>query len=253
MTTKSSGLFLISRSFLKNILILLVALVLGFFLITWFMNFYTHHGQNIAVPNLVGLKITNLKNALEPHNFNYKIVDSLYDVNKAPGTVLDQDPARDSKVKEGRTIYLTISMTLPPDVRMPDLIDVSSRQAEAMLQSFGLVIGEISYRSDMAKNAVLEQRYKNSIIKPGTMIPKGSEIDLVLGDGLGDLDVNVPDVKGLSRNEAWSVLKRASLNIGLVLYDDDTDDTLNAKIYKQSPDPSEGSAKPGDSVDLYLR
>jgi beta-lactam-binding protein with PASTA domain len=71
---------------------------------------------------------------------------------------------------------------------------------------------------------------------------------------LGDLDINVPDIKGLSRNEAWSVLKRASLNIGLVMYDDDIDDTLRAKIYKQSPDPSEGmSVKPGDSVDLYLR
>jgi beta-lactam-binding protein with PASTA domain len=174
--SKSSGLFITSRTFLKNILLLLVLLVLGFFIIKGFMNFYTHHGQSIAVPNLVGLKITNLKSVLEPHNFNFKVVDSLYDADKAPGAVLDQDPASDSKVKEGRTIYLTINSTLPPDVRMPDLIDVSSRQAEAILQSFGLVTGEITYRSDMAKNAVLEQRYKNAIIKPGIMIPKDRKL-----------------------------------------------------------------------------
>ena len=118
------------------------------------------------------------------------MIDSIYDSEKVPGTVLDQDPAPNSNVKENRMIYLTINATQPPDVKMPDLVDVSFRQAEAMLQSFGLITGEITYKADLAKNAVLEQRYRNKIIKPGTMLPKGSEIDLVLGDGLGE-DENV--------------------------------------------------------------
>ncbi len=252
--SKSKSSFLTSRTFLKNLGILLLLCITFFFSISGLLSLYTHHGQNFAVPNLKGLKITSLNSVLIQNNFNYKIIDSLYDSEKASGTVLDQDPAPNSKVKKDRTIYLTINSVLPPDVKMPDLVDVSFRQAEAILASFGLVTGDVTYRSDLAKNAVLEQRYKNSIIKPGRMIPKGSEIDLVLGDGLGDMEINVPNVNGLTKSEAWSVLKRSSLNIGLVLYDEEVNDTLNARIYRQSPSSESGtSLKAGDSVDLFLK
>ena len=178
----------------------------------------------------------------------------MYDGEKKPGTVLDQDPAPNCKVKENRTIYLTINATQPPDVKMPDLVDVSFRQAEAMLQSFGLVAGDIIYRSDLAKNAVLEQLYKNKNIKPGTMIPKGAVIDLILGDGLGDFDVPVPDLIGLTLEEALLVVKRGSLTIGNIQYDAELRDTLTAKIYNQNPSAVDGlTLKQGNEIEIYLR
>jgi beta-lactam-binding protein with PASTA domain len=244
--------FLMSRTFLKNVLIFCIVFIAGFFSVSGFLNFYTHHGQNIAVPNLKGLKLTSLKSILIQHHFSYKVVDSLYDSERPPGTILDQDPAAESKVKEGRTIYLTINSVLPPDVKMPDLVDVSFRQAEAILQSYGLVAGDVTYRTDLAKNAVLEQRYKNTIIKPGRMIPKGSQIDLVLGDGMATMEVSIPDLTGLTRSEAWSVLKRASLTVGSITYDENVKDTLNAKIYSQRPLPGDDSLNAGDPVDLFL-
>ena len=185
--------FLGSRTFLKNLIILTAIIIVSFFLITTVLNNYTHHGENIPVPNLQGKKIDKLDAILKVHNFHYSIVDSLYDGDKPPGTVLDQDPAAKSKVKKGRMIYLTINATEPPDVKMPNLVDVSFRQAEAMLQSFGLVTGEMIYRPDLAKNAVLEQHYRGRNIKPGAMIPKGSAIDLVLGDGMGVTDLPEED------------------------------------------------------------
>ena len=246
--------FLKSRSFFRHLFILLIAIVGGFFILTSILNSYTLHGKNISVPDLRGLIISKLDSILVTHSFHYKIVDSLYDAEKNPGTVLDQDPAPKSKVKENRTIYLTINATQPPDVKMPDLVDVSFRQAEAMLQSFGLVTGDIIYRSDLAKNAVLEQVYKNRNIKPGTMLPKGAVIDLVLGDGLGDIDVPVPDVLGLTLEEAWSVLKRASLTIGNIQYDAGVSDTLSAKIYIQNPSAENGlTLKQGDGIEIFLR
>ncbi len=251
--TKKKNSFFTSRTFLTNIIILVVAGIAGFFLISGWLSSYTHHGENIDVPDLRGKKISTLDGILKEHNFHYKIVDSLYDGDKMPGTVLDQDPAPKSKVKENRTIYLTINAINPPNVKMPDLVDVSFRQAEAMLQSFGLVTGEVTYRSDLAKNAVLEQRFKNRIIKPGTMIPKGSEIDLVLGDGLGNLEIPVPDLSGMTRSEAYSVLRRSSLTVGVVQYDN-IKDSADAKIYRQHPSPDDGSTlKQGDGVDIFLR
>ena len=245
--------FLVSRALLLNILILLLSCVVGYFVITAWMNNYTHHGENIDVPDLRGITISKLDTILKPHDFHYKIIDSLYDAERPPGAVIDQDPAPKSKVKESRTIYLTVNSFQPPDIKMPDLIDVSYRQAEAILQSYGLLTGEITYKSDLAKNAVLEQRFNNRTIKPGTMIPKGSVIDLVLGDGLGDSEVFVPNLSGLSQSEAWSVLRRASLTIGIVQFDDE-EDTVGAKIYRQYPDPTDGILlKAGDGVDIFLR
>jgi beta-lactam-binding protein with PASTA domain len=245
--------FIKSRIFLKNLLLLFVLLIVVFFLLTFLLNKYTHHGENIPVPDLQGYKISQLDSLLAEHNFHFKVVDSLFDMEKKPGTVLDQDPAPKSMVKENRTIYLTINATQPPDVKMPDLVDVSFRQAEAMLQSFGLLSGEISYRSDLAKNAVLEQRYKNKIIKPGTLIPKGAIIDLVLGDGLGDIEVPVPDLSGLTEREAWSVLKRVSLTLGKAHYDEDVIDSASATIYSQNPLSNQGEMlNQGDAIDIFL-
>jgi beta-lactam-binding protein with PASTA domain len=215
------------------------------------LNRYTHHGENISVPDLRGKKFSTLDSILKEHNFHFKVVDSLYDGDKQAGTVLDQDPSPRSKVKENRTIYLTINATQPPDVKMPDLVDVSFRQAEAILQSFGLITGEIVYKADLAKNAVLEQRYKDRVIKPGTMIPKGSAIDLVLGDGLGESEISIPDLTGMTRNEAMNALVRASLSLGIVHYD--SGNTEDARVYKQHPSPEDGEIfKAGTNVDIYL-
>ena len=245
--------FLTSRVFFRNIIILLVISVSGFFILNTILKNYTHHGENISVPDLRGVAVSKLDSVLTAHTFNFKIVDSLYDFEKNPGTVLDQDPAPKSKVKENRTIYLTINATQPPDVKMPDLIDVSYRQAEAILQSFGLVTGDVIYRSDLAKNAVLEQLYKNRTIKPGAMIPKGATIDLVLGDGLGDIEIQVPDLTGLTLEEAQTRLKGTSLTVGIVEYDDNVQEKSEAVVYKQSPTADSNiSLKQGDGVDLFL-
>lgn len=245
--------FLKSRIFFRNLIFLLLIFVVVFFSLTILLNKYTHHGENVSVPELRGLKVSKLEKVLITHNFHYKVVDSLYDGEKESGTILDQDPAPNSKVKENRTIYLTVNATQPPDVKMPDLVDVSFRQAEAMLQSFGLITGDIMYRSDLAKNAVLEQLYKNRNIKPGTMIPKGAVIDLVLGDGLGDIEVPVPNLIGLTLDQAMLAIRKASLSIGRVQFDSGNMDSLNAKIYSQKPTSEDGiMLRQGDSVDILL-
>jgi eukaryotic-like serine/threonine-protein kinase len=245
--------FLKSKTFLINLAaaVLLVILV-GFSISSWLSGF-THHGESISVPDVRGLKLNRLETFLEAKNLQYKIVDSLFDVEKAPGMILEQDPAPDSKVKENRTLYLTINASHPPDVKMPNLIDVSYRQAEAILSSYGLKVGQLIYKPDLAKNAVLDQLYKGSHINPMATLSKGSTIDLVLGDGLGSVDVPVPDLNGLTRGEALFVLKGSSLNIGRVYFDSGVRDSTNARVYRQEPDPSnEEVLKQGEAVNIYL-
>jgi beta-lactam-binding protein with PASTA domain len=245
--------FLKSKSFLINIIILLVVILIIFGGISSWLSSYTHHGESISVPDLRGQKMDRLESFLAEKHLQYKVIDSLFDLEKSPGTILEQDPAPDSKVKEGRTVYLTVNAQHPPDVKMPNLIDVSYRQAEAILLSFGLRVGQLTYKPDLAKNAVLDQRFKGATIKAGATIPKGSKIDLTLGDGLGSVDVPVPDLTGSTMEEALFVIKGSSLNIGTMYFDKGVRDSTKATVYRQEPAASEGATlNQGEAIDIYL-
>lgn len=245
--------FFTSKVFLINVVIALVFVAAVFGFTYNYLDNYTHHGESISVPDLRGLKVDRLQSFVTDKHLRYAIVDSIFELDKPAGTVVEQDPAPDSKVKEDRTIYLTVNASLPPKVKMPDLIDVSFRQAEAILMTFGLKVGTLIYKPDLAKNAVLGQHYRGYDINAGTEIPKGSVIDLVLGDGLGNSQVPVPNLIGLTKGEAMFVLKGSSLNIGSLFYEHAMRDSTNAKVYKQSPEPSDSSSiSQGEAVDLYL-
>lgn len=246
--------FLKSKTFVINLVILLVLLLIIFGGVSTWMSGFTHHGESISVPDLRGQKMERMENFLADKHLQFKVIDSLFDLQKSPGTILEQDPAPNSKVKEGRTIYLTVNAQHPPDVKMPNLIDVSYRQAEAILLSFGLRVGQLTYKPDLAKNAVLDQRFKGSSIAPGKNIPKGSKIDLILGDGLGSVDVPVPDLTGSPLDEALFVLKGSSLNVGTIHYDKGIRDSTKAIIYKQDPVAASGATiNQGEAIDIYLK
>jgi beta-lactam-binding protein with PASTA domain len=206
----------------------------------------------VTVPDIHGLKLDKPEKLHSDRSLQYKVVDSLYETGMVPGTIMDQDPDANSKVKKGRTVYIAINSVQPPKVKMPNLVDVSYKLAEAILQTFGLKVGRLIYRPDLAKNAVLDQYYKNAPIKAGSDIFKGSEIDLVLGDGKGNNRITVPSLSGLTRGESVFVLKGASLNLGKVTYDAGVSDSANAKIYRQSPAGGDEGASKGDGVDIFL-
>jgi len=246
--------FLKSKTFLYSIIAIVALVAVSFYLLNDWLNNYTHHGESITVPDVRGLSEEKLIRFIEDKHLQYKIIDSLFEDGKEPGTVIEQDPKPDSKVKENRTIYLTVNSSKPPKVKMPNLVDVSYRQAEAILQTFGLRVGQTIYRPDLAKNAVLSQLYKGRSIAAGTEIYKGSAIDLVLGDGLGNAEVLVPNLVTLTKGEALFVLKGSSLNIGTIIFDEGVRNEDAAKVYKQVPE-ADGIAtiKQGEAIDIFLR
>src|SRR5207244_4487249 len=97
-----------------------------------------------------------------------------------------------------RTIYLTVNAMMPPLVKMPNLVDLTLRQASAKLETYGFKLGTLEYVPDLAKNAVLSQKVKGKKIEPGTLIEKGVTVTLVLGDGLSDNKVSVPRLLNLT-------------------------------------------------------
>ncbi|MEN9446810.1 MAG: hypothetical protein RJA25_99 [Bacteroidota bacterium] len=218
------------------------------------LNWYTNHGEFVVVPSIKGKSLFDAKKELNDYDLDFMIADSTYDDTKPPLSVLDQQPAKGAKVKADRKIYLTLNASSPPSVKIPFIIDNSRRQAELILNSWGLKVGNISYVPDMAKDAVLNIQVNGKIVKPGSIVPKGTMIELVLGDGFGNQVAEVPPVTDLTVLEARAVLEAVHLNIGMLFADGTIEDTLAAYVYDQ--DPKFGQAKnlgPGNTVNLFIR
>ena len=246
--------FLKSRIFWINALVIFIVIIMSIGLVYKWLDSFTDHGNSVSVPDLKGMNIKKVNDFLKTKNLSFKIADSsVYLLDQKPGTIVEQDPQPDEKVKQGRTIYLTITRSSAPMVKVPALKDVSLRQAEAILAASGLRMGEQIFKPDLAKNAVLSMMINGRDLKAGTDVPKGSAIDLIVGDGLGNTVVTVPSLIGLTYDEALFVLKGSSLNIGSLFFDGVIKDTLNAKIYDQKPAPDNNTINQGDAIDLYLR
>ena len=253
---KNFILFLKSRSFRINFAIAFVSIGLLLFMILKWLNVYTKHGETISVPDLKGMNIVEAMDLLDDQGFKY-VIDSVYTDQAEPNTVYEQEPEANALVKENRTIYFTVVSGSAPTVKIPDLIDVSLREAQAILESYGIKVGKLIYKPDLAQNAVLGIEYRGKLIQKGFQISKGDVVDLILGDGYGNLKVEIPNLVGLSYDEALFVLQGSKLIMGAVIFDGTKNDTLNAIIYKQSPesssDTSANKISQGETIDIYLK
>jgi len=243
--------YLRTTTFRKNLIAAIVA-IFAFLLIAFFtLRLYTRHGETYEVPELKGMTIDQATEILLAKGFEYQI-DSVYQVDATPGLVIDQDPAAKTAVKENRTLYLTIITKTAPEVGFPELIDKTFIEVKALLSSYGLKLGDTTYTADIAKDVVLNATFGGQNINSGRSIPKGSRIDLVLGDGRGANEVTVPDLSGLTLLEATFALRGVSLSVGNVRYMGAISDSLSAVIIEQSPSPASGFVSIGSAVDLTL-
>ncbi len=227
--------YLKSKQFLNNLL-LAFGSVIAVVLIAFFsLSSYTRHGSGIPVPKVKGLSIDRALNVLQDQGFGYKITDSTYVADQAPGTVIEQDPDPGTNVKANRTIYLTIVTRNAPSIGLPDLTESTYREAVATISNFGLKVGDTTYKADIARDRILEVKFGGQTIQPGTKLPKGSKIDLVLGDGEGASEVEVPDLINKNLDEARFAIKGVKLNIGNITYQGAVTDSSNLVVVSQFP------------------
>ncbi|NLF43276.1 MAG: PASTA domain-containing protein [Bacteroidales bacterium] len=226
--------------------------------ILWFglklLDIYTFHGKTIAVPDVTGLQEEEAIELIKDKRLRYEISDSIYDNNREKGSIASQDPPAFSEVKKHRTVYLTVIAKLPEMVGIPDLSDLSLRQAVSILNAYGLKVGKLEYIPDIARNAVLKQKLGAGVVEPGTMVEKGTAIDLVIGSGLGSESVAVPWLIGKSRAEAAVLLNSLGLNVGSEIFTDNVEDQT-ATVFDQHPGSNNRNAylSVGSSVDLWYK
>jgi beta-lactam-binding protein with PASTA domain len=246
--------FIFSFTFLKHFT---ASLLIGFILIlsaVFFMNTYTNHGESMSAPSFKGLTLARAKELADEKGIRIEILDSVFNAPGKRGTIVEQNPPPDFRIKENRTVFLTIKAFTPEVITMPNLINSTLIQSKADLETYGLKIGKLIYKPWNYDNLVIEQHFKGKKIKGGGKIEKGSYIDLVLGRTSNSGNAEVPELIGLTRDAAELKIAGMMLNIGSVVYDatvESEQDSLNAKVVRQSPGKNV-SLFPGSEIKIWL-
>lgn len=249
--------FICSKLFFKHFLIA-CSILIGFVIVVMFaLKIYTHHGQAFIVPQLKGLTVEEAAQILADKGLNYQVIDSVFRPDMKKGVIVEQNPPANFKVKANRTIFLTVNAMNAAKIKMPDLVGLSLRQAKSTIEAQGLIMGNISYAPDIALNIVLNQKINGNIVSAGTDVEKGSVVDLVLGSGNASGQLAVPELLGLTLDNAKHILENAMLNIGTITFDKTVkspQDKATAVIWKQDPMPDGNGESPerGSSVNLWL-
>ncbi len=145
------------------------------------LRFFTHHDQKIRVPDMSGYTLEELRSLEDRYAFRFVIRDSVFDLSQRAGAVVSHTPKPGDIVKRHRTFYVVTASYERPSVKMPNLIDLSHRQALSLLETYGLQAGGVTYVPSVAGGAVLGQYYAGQAIEAGMPIPQGARVDLEIG------------------------------------------------------------------------
>ena len=167
-----------------NLIYIIVTAVVAGWIVMWFLDYWTFHGQERAVPDVKGLELRVASANVEHSGLRAVVSDSVFDSKAAPGTVVEQTPIPNARIKKGGSVYLTIVAFTPKMVTVPDFYNVSARQARSMFEGLGIsAIREVSVPSEYA-GLVLGAKFNGVELRPGARIPMSAVITLEVGQGI---------------------------------------------------------------------
>lgn len=240
--------FLKEKKFYINLLIILLTCGALLWLTFRLLDKYTRHDEVYTMPDFVGQDFQEVKHEYSK-DFNFILIDSVYPKGQQPGSIFQQDPLPGSKIKKGRNVYAIIVAVTPEKTLMPNLKNISLREAIGRLDSNGLEVDHLDYVPYSYKNNVIEQFYQNQPIEEGTELVKGSKIVLKVGIGDNKDKVKVPNLIGKPAMEAKRILNLTGLNLGKETWED-KDSTQYMCVRRMSPGPSSGSVEAGTFIDV---
>lgn len=176
--------FLRSKTFLIQLGLALVAVVVLVFATLQWLKSTTNHGEFVEVPDFSKMSVMEMRKAVEEAGLRYQVLDSSeYNPDYPRFSILDQNPPAGNKVKANRKIYFTVNPSGYKKVTVPDIIQVTQRNATSMLRAVGLEVERVTYIDELGKDMVYNMKFKGKYIKPGDKLPKTSKIELICGNG----------------------------------------------------------------------
>jgi beta-lactam-binding protein with PASTA domain len=249
--------FITNRPFWVNAL---AVIILGFLLVYLFLqalSWMTKHGDQLTVPSVLNKKTPDAIKLLESKGFEVRIQDSVYTDTAANGIVLKQLPEGNSTVKVNRLVFITVNKVVPPLIEMPKLEGLSLNFALDVLMRNHLKLQDTIYKPDFMKGSIIEQQYNGNKITEKTKVPWGSKITLIIGAGLEERQMLVPDLIGMTYAQAKQILMDNGLTLAATVSDGALKDSANAYVYDQNPRRFNEEKAPnyissGQVMDLFI-
>lgn len=205
------------------------------------MPAYTRHDVSITVPDVENRPFEEGDSLLSNRNLQVERQVGRYNPNVEQGIVVDQTPLPNSSVKPGRRVYLTVNAGEVPMVQIPDVSGMSVREAKNRISSLGLSVGAV-------QEDPIPSPYANTITKqtpaPGDSLRKGESVNIWYSTGLGDAQVEVPNVVGWNVHDARTFLRQEKLRSVVV------DTTVTTE---QTPTTQDQTDDPVPARELYVQ
>lgn len=235
--------FVSSLLFLKNFGGMLGALLLFFGIIVLFLKCYTRHGDSLEVTNFVGMTYQEAEKVANEVDLELEIMDSVFIPDREPGMVLSQSPKPMSQVKEGRSIYLTVTKFQADMVPLPvfseSSYDFNLYQKKLRRKNINAKIVDRVFDARQAANSIVflvydGDKYEDDDIQRGVDVPMGSTIEFVVTKRESSV-VQVPNLVCQAYDEAEFLTTNSSLKIGEVIEDNTVTSRTSAYVWKQKP------------------
>ena len=183
------------------------------------MPVYTRQNQNKVMMDVINRNLKDAIKLLKSENYRYEVSDTLYTNKFSLGTIIDQYPKPNTRVKSGRTVRLKIAHP-EKSVAIPNLIGQSRRSAELELNQMGLLIDTVytEYNPEYP-NGTIAWQYP----KAGDRRKKGMGIQITVSKGMPPNFFQVPNLIGLSINQAKDLIFKSRLKVGKISYHQDQD------------------------------
>lgn len=221
----------------------------------WWLSSTTMHGHTVEIPNLKMMQLEEATAQLDSLGLGYEVIDSTHYAPGVPeGAIIESFPKEYATVKLGRKILLSTNPARLPKYPLPNYKDQLVSYVTSKFKTKGFIIDSIIAVPDLSHDLVLRVVDENdSIADEQKLYETGSRFKIYVSAGLDGALVYLPNLVGMTFSEAQEKLSFSSLNVGAVIYQAVTEDTLGAFVLKSSPAYEEDlEVKAGSAVDLWL-
>lgn len=215
-------------------LLLALAVFTGLVWLTFrWLELHTNHGKETPVPNVINKSVHDAIKILDDSGLEYEVDSFKFNPKYRPFQVLQIYPAPGARVKDGRTIIMKVNPRTYAKVSVPDVLDRYKGLAFRQLEQVGLKVGDTIFEPNIQRDAVIRLLYNGTNLKPGALLPRFSTIDIVIGSG-PKRNISVPNLVGLTVQEAKAIIAQNLFEVGLVEHEDGTQDESDI-VYYQDP------------------
>jgi len=173
-----------SDSIFKHLFASGIMVFIIFYLVLISIKLYTKHNRYIEVPDLSGISLDEANKILKKKKLKSEVLDSSKYFSETPvSSILSQIPDAGEFVKKNRKIYLNVNPSDYQKISIPNIIQITKRNAESILNALGFEVSSFEYIDNIGKDMVLEVLYNGEKMNVGDAVSRGAKLELILGNG----------------------------------------------------------------------